>query len=348
LEGLPVSVTHTSQGFTGTVDEVAWANMSALASHRFRVASATDWAVSVSGSTARTVNIAAGSAWACGVRDITSAQDTVAFATNSGGSNRYDALVASFVWGSDTVTFKAITGTTSPPAVNSTTTVSATKINRIPGVQYDALLAVVQIRPSVGILASGDLFDMRPYGGLAGPLLLPNSTYLTSFDAYPGAEVYAVDTTQRWLTLNGTTWTWPPEPQGELQRTDYTGTATLANADTGLPALTVTTSFIPSGRRIRVTYTGLISADASATYSFKLYRGGYNTGTFLRQIPVQTPGSSVGTFFTGTVTYQTATNLTNQQWTLGGSRTAGTGTVSLFGDTLSGPVQYIVEDVGAV
>lgn len=346
-----MTVTHTSAGFTGTVDQVAWANMMSMAAPRFRVGSATDWAVSVSGSTARTINIAAGAGYSCGVRDSTTSADTVAFATNGGGSSRYDALVASYVWGTPGVTFKAITGTTSPPAVNTTTTVNNAQINRIPGVQYDALLAVVQIRPSVGILSSGDLFDMRPYGGLSGPVMLPNSTYLSIVDGRPGTEVYAVDTKFMWLTLDGSTWTWPPEAQGELGRTEYTTTGTgvvLANTLTGLPSLNVTTSYIPANRRIEARLSGTVAADvAPSAYTFLLYQGAVGTGQFAQQgVQVST---TVGQGFSIALVVNTATALTNQLWTVAGRRETGSGTFSFFARTgTEGPVQYSIRDLGAV
>src|SRR5512144_1199660 len=132
-----MSVIHTSAGYTGTVDEIAEAKRFATLAPRFRTASVNDWALSVSDSVNRTIRISPGNAAACGVLDSTGSEDTVAFAANNGGSDRFDALLATFDWAAHegraahSVTFRALQGTTSPPAVNaSAVSIDASKINR--------------------------------------------------------------------------------------------------------------------------------------------------------------------------------------------------------------------------
>jgi hypothetical protein len=202
-----MSVFHTTWGYAGTVDEIAEAKRFATSTPHFRVASFNDWSLAVSASTNRTIRIGPGLAEACGVGDSTGVEDTVAFAANGGGSNRLDALVATFDWVGHTVSFGVITGTTAPPLINgSSTTVDLSKINRIPGVRYDALLGIVKVRPGVGLFTSGDLADCRMWAGFEGYALTGTSTYLTLLDTFPGALVQANDTNIVWERLAGGVW----------------------------------------------------------------------------------------------------------------------------------------------
>jgi len=159
-----MSVTHIPRGFTGTVDQVAEARRFSLATAPFRVASSSDWRPTVVTTTDRTVQIAAGAAEACGVYDSTTATDTVQFAANSTGTVRYDALVAVFDWGTLNVSFAAIQGTTTPPAINQTSISSTSQIDRIPGTRYEALLGIVAINPGQGALTAASLSDCRVWG----------------------------------------------------------------------------------------------------------------------------------------------------------------------------------------
>src|SRR5689334_15343410 len=113
-----MAVTHDPAGFTGTVDQIDEARRFALGGGgRFRVASSTDWALSASGSVNRTINIAAGAGVACGVYDFTTAADSVTFAVNGGGSDRFDVVVATYDWSALTVSFRVIQGTTVTPTI---------------------------------------------------------------------------------------------------------------------------------------------------------------------------------------------------------------------------------------
>jgi hypothetical protein len=205
-----VAVTHAPIGFTGTVDEVGWSKHMALAGGaKARVASSTDWAVAANVGATRTVTVAAGSGYAAGVSDSTTATDSLTFAANTGGSTRFDAVVARFVWGSDTATFNVIQGTTSPPALQTSGAVNAARINRLPGVQYDMLLAIVQVRVGVGAFSAGDVFDCRLWGGYGGELQATaelSGTIVSTLDVAPGAKVRFNSPYKRRLTYDGATW----------------------------------------------------------------------------------------------------------------------------------------------
>lgn len=209
---MPVS--HSPAGYVGTVDEIQEARRFGLAAPPFRVASVTDWAPSADTGVNRQVNISAGQAVACGVADITTAPDSVTFAANNGTTNRYDALVATFCWAANsglglaahTVTFRVIGGTTTPPATNAGPTIDNTKINRVRGVQYDALIAVVRVRPGVGLLTSGDVVDSRMWAGFEGYANTGSAQNLTLLDTLFGSLVRAVDTDIVWNRLPGGVW----------------------------------------------------------------------------------------------------------------------------------------------
>jgi hypothetical protein len=209
-----LAVTHVPAGFAGTVDEIAEARRFGLAAPPFRVASVNDWAPSADPSVNRQVNISAGQAVAYGVADVTTTPDSVTFAANNGTQNRYDALVATYAWAANagagltarTVTFRVIAGTTAPPQPNTTTTVDNTKINRIRGVQYDALIAVVRVRPAVGLFSSGDVVDSRMWGGYEGYANTGSAQYLSSLDTQPASLVRAVDSDIVWSRNLGAVW----------------------------------------------------------------------------------------------------------------------------------------------
>lgn len=180
-------VSHSSVGYVGTVDQVAEAKRFQGATAPFRVMSSADWQVTVDTSANLTVDIAAGSGQAFGVRDTTSSSASVAVAANTGSGTRYDAIVATFNWAASTpaTSFGVVQGTTAgPPAVTTSGSPVAGTINRIPGVQYDAVLAIVEVRVGVGLLSTTDLFDSRVIGGLAGtPITTPTTKYRNVVDA---------------------------------------------------------------------------------------------------------------------------------------------------------------------
>jgi hypothetical protein len=201
-----MSVTHSPRGFTGTVDEIAEANRWWLGAPPFRAGSVNAWAVTADVSVNRQVDIAVGSGIAYGVADTTTQPDALALAANNGTTDRYDAIVASWSWQTHRVTFAVIPGTTSPPQVNVTTTADPNKINRIPGVQYDALLAVVRVRSGVGVLSAGDVVDCRMWAGFDGYANVVSAQYLTMLDTFPGSLVHDVTTDIVWNRLANGVW----------------------------------------------------------------------------------------------------------------------------------------------
>jgi hypothetical protein len=169
--------------------------------------SATDWQVTAVTTSTRTVQITAGSGQAYGVRDTTSAVATLALPLNGGGTTRFDVVVATFNWaaGTPTTSFQVITGTTALPSVNTGGSVVAGQINRVPGVQYDAVLAVVPVVAGAGSFSAADVVDSRVWGGHAGPLNIPTATYLSAIDVAQGSQAQAVDTGKVW-SYNGSSW----------------------------------------------------------------------------------------------------------------------------------------------
>lgn len=195
-----------TNGFgNSSFDDVSWAQTSALTGGPFRVADSAAWRPSVVAGVDRTVSIAAGLAVACGVRALNTAAVRVAFAANSGAGVRRDALVARFDWAARTVTFRAVTGSSLTPAVV-TTAVDPNqldRIHRIPGVLYDAMIAMVNVYPGTGGFAPDVASDLRPYGGIGGPLLFDGGEYTDMVDALPGAELRATGTGYRWTRTGG-------------------------------------------------------------------------------------------------------------------------------------------------
>lgn len=185
-------------------DESTWAAAMASQLTRFRVADANAWKPSVATGVDRTVQVAVGSAWGCGVWDKTSAVELVAFDSNGGATDRFDLLVARWSWSLRSVVFDVIKGTTVPPAINtSATVVDSAKVNRIPGTRYDGVIGVVRVRPSVGAFAGTDLFDVRVWSGRSGPLAVLQSSYLAWVDGQTGDEL-AIVGTSLWYRHDGT------------------------------------------------------------------------------------------------------------------------------------------------
>lgn len=184
--------------------ENTWAAAMAAQLPRFRVADANAWKPSVVTGLDRTVQLAIGAAWGCGVWDRTSAAENIQFAANGGSTDRFDVLVARWSWTLRTVVFATIQGGALPPAAV-TTTVDSTKINRIPGVQYDGVIAVLRVRPGVGAFASTDLYDIRAYGGGSGALCCTQGRFVNVIDGSAGQELW-VSSTDVTFRHNGTDW----------------------------------------------------------------------------------------------------------------------------------------------
>jgi len=246
-----MAVTHNTGGFTGTVDQIDEARRLAIAGGgRFRVSTSGSWTPTASTGT-RAVNIAAGTAVACGVLDDTTAAEALTFAANSSGADRFDAVVASFDWSSMTVSFGIIQGTSVPPAVlNSGTTVDTTKINWLPGWRYDAVLAIIRVRSGVTVLAPADLYDCRPWGDW-GQINVNSSSYLGQVDSEYGrtirdssGHIYTKQTDGSWKS----NWT------GYLYSITSAATGTVGTTSSPLLNVTVTIpDKLSSDRRVKIT-----------------------------------------------------------------------------------------------
>lgn len=267
-----MAVTHAPAGFTGTVDQIDEARRFALGGGgRFRVSTSTDWVPSASGSVNRTVNVAAGMASACGVIDITTAVDTLAFAANAGGSDRFDALVATFDWSALTISFRIIQGTTVPPAIVKTgSTVDPTKINWLPGLRYDAVIAIIRARPSVTLLAPADLYDCRPWGSW-GMLNVTTATFRDQIDTDISGRIR--DLTGVISEWTGSTWISPEA---------YTATSIDGVA-------------IPSGARIVHLRKSIVTTVTSASGGFNAAFG--MTFTKLMSVIISPGDNSAGLAF---------------------------------------------------
>jgi hypothetical protein len=264
-----MAVTHAPAGFTGTVDQIDEARRFALSGGgRFRVASSTDWALSASSSVNRTVNINAGMASACGVVDVTTAQDAVTFATNGGGTDRFDAVVATFDWSAMTITFRVIQGTSVPPVVVKTgTTVDTTKINWLPGFRYDAVLAIIRVRPGVTLLAPADLYDCRPYGAW-NTLSVAQVVYRDVIDVDLFARVRDISTGLIWQ-WTGLAWA----QQIANLATVFWPNSTVPGTG-NIPSSVISASLNGSPYRVRITCNVLVQAQGAGVPEVQLFIDG--------------------------------------------------------------------------
>jgi hypothetical protein len=171
--------------------EIDWSRFNRLTNAPFSVGSSTDWQPTINTGVNRTINISAGMGQAYGVYDLTDTTETIAFAANATGADRYDALVARFDWTAKTRVFAVITGGASPPAIQTGGAVDAAKVNRLEGARYDGYLAIIKVRPGATIFQPGDIAaDMRVWGGATGSMVsnAPN-TYRSSLHVPVGGQV---------------------------------------------------------------------------------------------------------------------------------------------------------------
>ena len=120
-----------------------FADMEAATTAPFVVDSPTDLKPSEGNN--RTVNISAGAAMAGGSRVRSTATETVTCQAVSSGT-RYDAICLRIDWTAGTQRMVAIQGNSSGIVINTTGGPDKSKVNRIPGVLYDALIAVATVQ----------------------------------------------------------------------------------------------------------------------------------------------------------------------------------------------------------
>lgn len=142
-----------------------YADMTQVLTARFKVDGPTDLKPSIG--TGRTTNVAAGAAFAAGTRLRSTGVEKVTHDAQSSGS-RYDAVVIRVDWTNPTATLAIVKGTSTGIPVNTSSAADPAKINRIPGVLYDALVCTVRI--TAGSTVGSALTDYRMWGGDGGPL----------------------------------------------------------------------------------------------------------------------------------------------------------------------------------
>lgn len=181
-------------GFAGSVDDRQFARMGLVRGPRWVVQGPTDFLPTVTGAD-RTVSIAAGSGWLGGVRYETTGATVKQAATNVSGSTRYDMIVARGNWATDTVSFEIVQGTPGAPIPT-----AITKSLLTTGDVYEGPVCVMRTANGQGAYAGGDLFDVRPWGGVGG-LVVPQGSFLTAHDLVPGYR-WSVDATSTEFVVN--------------------------------------------------------------------------------------------------------------------------------------------------
>lgn len=168
----------TSTGYDGEVAEGAWAAMLPLVgSSHYGVAGAGDWKVTAHATLDRGVNIAAGTGWGQGVRDVNSATVSLQGATIASGT-RWDMVVARRNW-------SGTGGNTSFVMITGTATKALPSRNQAPGGIDDQPLALVQF--TAGQTAPSQIVDLRCWARNGG--LVAKDTLALSYMTQLGSEV---------------------------------------------------------------------------------------------------------------------------------------------------------------
>lgn len=149
-----------------TIGPSQYADMTQALAPRFLVDSPTDLQTHYSGGV---VTVQAGAALMAGTRVRVTGSESIGIPAVSFGTKAY-AVVMRVDWskGADDAAQLAVISGTSTIPVNNTNSPNLDQINRIPGVVYDAVLAVVVRRG--GSTAAVSFTDYRAWGGDGGPL----------------------------------------------------------------------------------------------------------------------------------------------------------------------------------
>lgn len=163
-----------------TIGPAQYADMAQALAPRFVVDGPTEMQPSYASGT---VSITAGSALVAGTRVTATGTNTVAIPAVTSGSVTY-VVVLRVNWSSATPTLVALAS----PVINPNTTANGSRVNRIPGVMYDAVLCTVTRTAGSSV---GTIVDYRCWGGDGGPLrvsagALDNPTWL---DARSGTMI---------------------------------------------------------------------------------------------------------------------------------------------------------------
>lgn len=178
----------TAVGFTGTVNAVQDAKRSQYQGAMYpEVGGQPDFAVTTNNAADRTVDIAAGVAWAHGVMVTNTATATVQLdIVSTAGQTRWDAIVLRRDWsGSGSVSLTKVNGTAAAGAPMVVPT-----LNDSPGVLHDQLLAMVQVTNGSTLPTSID--PRRAWGTKVFTVPTVSALPSPSFTLY-GAEFVLVD-----------------------------------------------------------------------------------------------------------------------------------------------------------
>lgn len=187
----------TTAGFQGVVTE------SQEAGRFFRIAppaladGPNDMKVTNTSGT-RLVSLAAGTIQVCGVTVTNTAAQTFTFASNASAA-RYDMILLRVVWAGGSSTAEVIVrqgSTGGPPA-----------ITRTPGSTYEMPLAIVRINTGASTINSGDVFDIRTYGGRGGRMRVLQESYVGWVDGHIGAELIVEGTVRTYRRAIDGAWT---------------------------------------------------------------------------------------------------------------------------------------------
>lgn len=167
-----------------TIGPAQFADMTEVLTARFKVDGPTHLKPTLGGG--GVVQVSAGAGTVGGSRVRSTAVESVTIPAVSAGQTWYSVCLR-VDWSTSVGKIVAVKGTSSAVSINSTGSADPAKINRIPGVMYDALICNVLRTPS-GVTV---LNDMRMYGGDGGPYIVSDNALSSpaSLDARPGTWI---------------------------------------------------------------------------------------------------------------------------------------------------------------
>lgn len=146
----------TSTGYAGDVDAAEWAKtIPRVGASTYGVDSLADWAVTAAAGT-RNIQIAAGSGWGHGVRDVLSAAVVLSLPAAASGV-RWWLIVARRTWAANTTSFEL---------VDAGSVAAIPTRNENPGMVDDQPLALVRVTTGAAIAEIKDLRVVAHDGGL--------------------------------------------------------------------------------------------------------------------------------------------------------------------------------------
>lgn len=172
--------TIESIGYDGTVDEVDWASLVGGFGATFVVLGLNSWKPGTTTAVARGITVQPGVGAGRGVLDTLSGDPVVLSADAvTSGPTRYDTLVATRNWATNTTTFQLRKGGT---------TLGIAPLTTNPGVEDDHPIAVYAITGGSAVLAA----DLRMWRGGGGGLVAAHQLALQVIPS-PGSRVWVGD-----------------------------------------------------------------------------------------------------------------------------------------------------------